>query len=470
MSQMDAENIFTEGAYDTRLIGGNKDEKFKPSNVVLNTLLQIQYEPFRRFIYKLNLEWRAVSGAENTIFLIPPSDTIDKMINDLEEAAKKEKKQSNEWSFVRVYTSEHLPDWFKYIFSIPKNMKSKAEFAIDPDKSNEDAYPASPFKPIERLNLHRFLYRMEYVNKDKIKVITMNSETEVGSDSVEAEYIGRAGDGKYVFQLKGELPNSKCELPRKDIWQLNYNGGNKQELYQALMNACDDPMYASQKFVAMMIAGKLSNDKQERKNEIKTIAKELNSNNYIRNAMYMLKNKNYNKFNVKISKTDAKNIINTLNRNIKYTRGAKLRGGDLFDARNELYELSTKFIESRDTSLEPGDMSKEYRSMLNEFYKEKADGIDLDDDIAISRMYGFNKNELRDILYKYVGKEEYDNPLPPSAYISDDKYGTQFIHSIHTSIGRMMNDSQRYILDANMLVEQPMFDDESDIDEAAGFA
>lgn len=183
-----------------RVKGGANDIIYASAEYVKNNDL-------KDFVEKFYLYYRFSRSQNSAIYIIPPRNVLDKMINM--------RGKGEEGSAELQETTRNNKDkigYERYLFVTFGNNSSKDKYRIVEDSKATNAYPNSSFGTLRRTNI---LGEVFYITCDDKMNVTIHTKPDNSQQGNKLTYIARFSNGGYVFQ--GEIPAKSLEVipPKK---------------------------------------------------------------------------------------------------------------------------------------------------------------------------------------------------------------------------------------------------------------
>lgn len=196
---------------DQFMRGGTKSS----SDVTLTSAEYVDDPDFKLFVKEFYLHYTVVNAHRNSIFIIPPSSTLKKLIDDFKNRLKSENIAEYTSDASKFASKNELP-FKEYIFDI---------YGKDsPNNNGFDYQVTSDFPKSGMTNVLRRTNRLSHVlffkfaKRDDIKVSADESMTSAKS----LEFVAKCDND--VFILKGELPSTTSSVKNSNVVTATING------------------------------------------------------------------------------------------------------------------------------------------------------------------------------------------------------------------------------------------------------
>ena len=346
----------------------------------------ISNEDFKKFIYEFYLIKRVCNSYSASLYVIPTSRNLTKMINDFKAILKKNNIKEGSSEAFQYAAINDLP--FKAcIFSVFAD-SSPNNYRIDKTVPG----PYKEFGTIKRTNLLSEQYYFTYIDQTTIKIAQENTND---SKFTTAKLIAKCLNGIYVFQ--GDLPEAKEKYENK----LNkaFVGGslkaNSLKKFSILKNCLSKHgEQGSELFIGGCVK---ANDKN-----ISSYAK-LFSGDLLHSAFRMCFNDNISDEYEEATTKESRAITKRLMKMYKPTE-------QNIDTEKYANVFRKLYANNLAKSLSPKQASKEYVNELNRIYNKCGKDM-LYADIATNIYRSHNYDNLQDIYNLVENVESVNNDL-----------------------------------------------------------
>jgi hypothetical protein len=185
--------------------------------------LYIDNEDVMTFFKEFFFLHRASDPHSNSVYIIPSSSTLKKMVKDFQETLREELKKKNDKSGIKSSTaakiaSSLLAPYKEYIFDIyPKDLTDNKKYVIPPE------WPETPVEGVfQRMNRLKHIY---YISISGKSISIGQTESEAKSGKHKLSFIART-NVRNCFVLQGDIPMT---VSAHDKGMVTFTGGSKRK-------------------------------------------------------------------------------------------------------------------------------------------------------------------------------------------------------------------------------------------------
>ena len=155
------------------------------------------------FMDKFFLYYRFSRSPNSAIYVIPPSAELSTMISK-----RGKDKQEGSIELQREVRNNKGIGLEKYLFVTFGDNSKTDKYRIDPNLTDNGAYPNGSFETVRRTNLNGDVFYFSYKD-DKTVIVHTKPDNVNGKDSEVLKFVARFNNGGYIFQ--GHVPDHSEE-------------------------------------------------------------------------------------------------------------------------------------------------------------------------------------------------------------------------------------------------------------------
>lgn len=334
------------GSKATQMVGGAKLE-------ICDYPEYIKNKDFVKFMMSFYLVKRITHTPSSAVYIIPPSDELDKMIIDYHKQLKDKNIALDTDEAYKYAATENLP-YKRCVFTVFGDGDSE-RYRLDANYKK--------FETLKRTNLANEVLYFKYEADDKIKICQKPGDT----TGEVVNLIAKCKNGIYVFQ--GTIPeakekfvtNTSRKISKKNDGALTGGSDSKYQLKKTMLkDLMEGNEHGAERFVASMalMAYEMKDDDDMREIE------EAFSGDLVHSAFKIVFNNKINnippiEYEESDIKTMTKKMIN------KY----KPSGKKLSDISKLTKGLKNEYRKIVAMNLEPSESTKRYKIFLKDLYK-----------------------------------------------------------------------------------------------------